>query len=79
MKYKLFTTLTCPGCFSVKEFMDAVDIEGEKIDASTDEGLDKARELEVNAVPTVIFFDGDKELARAYSVEEIKKILEENK
>ncbi|MBD3313369.1 hypothetical protein GF345_02920 [Candidatus Woesearchaeota archaeon] len=77
-KYKLFTTEICPRCPSVKEYMEKADIEGEMVNASEDEGLKQASEANVTSVPTVIFFDEEgKETARAGSVEEIKKILEE--
>lgn len=76
MRYKLFFTPMCPNCPKVKEFMKGVKMEGEFVDAATKEGLEEARKLEVSAVPTVVFFENDKERSRAYSVEEIKKIVE---
>lgn len=77
MKFKLFTTQRCPKCPEVKEFMQGLDIEGEFIDASTPEGLEEAKKFNIMNVPLVIFFDGDKEVERAGSIEEIKKVLGE--
>jgi len=56
--------------------MNTVELEGEHIDASTDDGLKKAQELDVSAVPTVIFFDEQgKEISRASSKDEIDALL----
>jgi len=74
--YLLFTTPMCPNCPEVKVFMEDVDLAGELVDASKDEGLKKASEHNVMSVPTAIFFDEDrKETARASTVDEIKQLL----
>ena len=75
MRYILFTTPTCPNCPVVKEYMHESDVEGEIVDASTPEGLTRAKELEISAVPTVVFFEDDKEIGRANSVDETKNFL----
>lgn len=77
--YKLFTTQTCPNCPPVKEFMQTVKIEGEHIDATTDEGREEAIKNGIAAVPTVLFFDENKELVeRAITVDDIKNILKDS-
>jgi len=77
-RYELFTTDMCPKCPAVKEFMKAVGMPGEHINASTDDGLKKASEASVSSVPTVILFDEkDREAKRAYSVDEVKRALKE--
>lgn len=74
---KMFFTPTCPKCPKIKEFLGGVKIEKEMIDASTPEGLEKARELNVISVPAVIFFDENgKEVSRANTIEEIKRVVE---
>ncbi len=76
-KYMLFYTPMCPKCPKIKEFMEDKDIEKEWVDCATPEGLEKARELKVSNMPTVIFFDEDeKEVTRAKDIEEIKRVLE---
>ena len=75
--YKLFYTPMCPKCPKVKDFMGGSELEKEWVDCSTTTGLDKAREHNVMAVPTVIFFDSEgKEVARATSLEEVKRVIE---
>jgi ribonucleoside-triphosphate reductase len=76
-RYMLFFTPMCPKCPKVKEFMEDKKLVKEWVDASTPEGLEKARKFEVTGVPIVIFFDeNDKEVGRANDVEEIKRLLE---
>ena len=75
-KYKLFTTPFCPNCPLVKEHMATLDLEGDTIDASQEEGIEEAQKLGVSSVPTVIFFDekGEK-VGEAHSMAEINEIL----
>ena len=76
-KYMLFFTPTCPKCPKIKEFMEDKGLEKEWADAATPEGLEKAKEFQVMNVPTVIFFDEEgKEVTRATSIEEVKRIVE---
>jgi len=77
MKYKFFMTPMCPNCGEIKEFLKTVKAEGDIIDASTDEGLEEAQKYSVMGVPTMVFIGKDgKESARAGSIDEIKKILD---
>ena len=72
-----FTKKTCPNCPAVKEYVEKLEIKHTGYVVDTAEGLEKAREYNVFAVPTVIFFDAaGKELFRAYNVKEIKAKLE---
>jgi ribonucleoside-triphosphate reductase len=66
----------CPNCPKVKEFMKTVDMKGELVDASTDEGLMQAEKFNVASVPTVVFLDDDKVRSVACSVEEIKRVVQ---
>lgn len=69
----------CPDCHLIKEFLEekAINIKGEEVDASTDKGMEKAVEFNVMSTPTIIFLDeNSKELSRAFSVDEVKKVLE---
>lgn len=76
MKYKVFTTPSCPNCPIVKEEMQNYEIEGEKIDASQPKGLNQARELGISSVPFVVFFDDEgKEIKRCNTVDQIRDFL----
>ena len=67
----------CPKCPKIKEFMKEKKIEKEWVDAAVPEGLEKAKEFGVSAVPTIIFFDENgNEVSRATDIEEVKKIVE---
>lgn len=70
-------TPMCPNCGEIKEYLATIDLKGEIIDASEEEGLEEAKKLGVMGVPTMIFLDKDgKEVNRANSLEDIKKIIE---
>lgn len=74
--YKVFTIQTCTKCPEIKEFLAGTGLNGEEINATTDAGFEAAKKWNVMAAPTVIFFDEKgREVARAGSIEEIKKIL----
>jgi len=76
-KYMLFFTPMCPKCPKIKEFMEDKKVEKEWVDAATKEGLEKAKELNVSSVPTMVFFDKNgKEVARAMTIEEVKRVIE---
>jgi len=67
----------CPRCPKIKAYMEEQNIEKEWVDCVTPDGLEKARELKVGNVPTVIFFDeSGKEVSRATNIEEVKRIVE---
>ena len=73
--FLLFTTQMCPNCPSAKEVLQKSGLKGEFVDASTPEGLQKARENEVMEVPTAIFYEDGKEVAKATGTEAIREEL----
>lgn len=74
--YKLFTSQYCRNCPPVKEFMNKLSMVGEEVDVSTDLGINASRSYDVMSTPTVILFDdNDNVAAKAYSVEDLKKIF----
>ena len=65
---------------AVKEFMKGVELDGDVIDATTNEGIEEARKFQVMSVPTILFFDeNDKRVSKATSIEEVKRIIEDSK
>ncbi len=78
--YIFFMTPMCPNCQEIKEWIKSsgeLKIIGKIVDATEDEGMEEARKLGVMSVPTMVFLDEDgKEQARATSLDEIKKIIE---
>ena len=76
-KYMLFFTPACPNCKKIKDFMSLIKLEKELVDASTPNGLERAKEFKIMNVPSVIFFDeNNNEVSRAFSVDEVKNIVE---
>ena len=76
LTYKLFTTERCLRCPAVKDYLqEHAGLKGEIVDADQPEGLEQAREFEVQQVPTVIFFKDDQEVNRACSVEQVEMAL----
>ena len=79
-KYMLFFTPACPKCPKIKEFMQEKDLEKEWVDAATPEGLQKARDLQVMGVPTVIFLDEEgNEVSRATDIDQVKRAVDNKK
>jgi hypothetical protein len=75
--YKFFMTPMCPNCGEIHEYLDTLKIKGTELDATTEEGLSEAEGYGVMSVPTMIFLDRKgKEVNRANSIADIKKILE---
>ena len=79
-RYLLFSQITCTKCPAVKEFLKTIDIPGDEIDATNDDGFEEARKYLVMSTPTLIFYDeSEKEIGRALSLEELKAFLQKNK
>ena len=73
--YELYVRKTCPNCPPVKECCTNLPVSGEQIDVDQAEGFARASANEVYSTPTAIFYDANgTELARAYSVKEIRAI-----
>jgi len=71
--FMLFTKDACPNCPPVKQYIDSMNIAGERIDVGTNSGFEKAVSYGIMSTPTVIFFSPEgTELRRCHSVEEIK-------
>lgn len=73
--FLLFTTPTCPNCPAAKEMLGKSGLQGEIIDASQPEGLEKAKQYEIMEVPTAVFFEDGKQVAKVHGVEAIEEEL----
>lgn len=71
----VFSKKTCPNCPPVLEWLKIAPIEKKYIDVSTTDGLMIAARNGVFSTPTVIFFNGKKELGRAHSVDDLDEIF----
>jgi len=75
--YEFFARKTCPNCPPVKEYLENCTTEGSYIDVDTEQGLERARELQIFAAPTVVIFDAQgHEIARAHTAQELSAVLE---
>ncbi len=71
-----FTTPYCGGCKPVRELLQKSPVRGEFIDASSEDGSERAVSLGVLSVPTVIFFDeNNSEVGRANDVHAVRELI----
>lgn len=76
MNYLLFTTTRCPKCPEFKQFVaDNVPFEGVILDETMPDFHDKIAESGVSNAPTILIFDGDKEVFRGSEVYELEDFL----
>src|SRR5574344_98577 len=76
--FELFTRKTCPNCPPVKEFVEKLNIQGNKFDVDSHEGFTEATKKGVFASPTVIFYDSNNnEISRFHSVEKLEEYFDE--
>jgi glutaredoxin len=75
---EIFTTPTCIKCQRLKAYLATLNNKFDKkeIDASTPEGLEKARAMKVISVPTIVFYDDSGKVAGiAHDEDEIETIV----
>ena len=71
--FEVYTRQTCPNCPPVKDYCTGLGFSVRYIDADTEEGIKAAAKHGVRSCPTVIIYnEAEKELARAYSVADLK-------
>lgn len=77
MHYILFTTTRCPKCPEFKEFIKKhVGFEGEALDETSPNFLEKTQEYKVSSAPTIIIFDKNKtEIFRGDETYELEEFL----
>ena len=74
--FRYYYRVGCSGCGPVKQKLEELDLEGISYNVDTDEGFTMAKEDEIMATPTVIFFNDDKlPVARVTSAREIDRAL----
>jgi len=71
--FLLFTTSFCPKCPSAKKMLDGAGIKYEYVNASTPEGLEKARKYGIAHVPTLVVLEEGKVISKAHDADEIEK------
>lgn len=75
-RYLLFTTPSCPNCPAAKEVLEKSGLEGEIVDASLPEGLEKARKFGIMEVPTAVFLDEEgKVISKVHGADAIEEEL----
>ena len=78
MTYKMYYADWCRNCPSVKELIKSYDIEGKYGDfINADNHMDECKRLNITTVPTVLFYEGGKEVCRLQDPCEIKQFLSE--
>ena len=74
--YSFFFKKRCPNCPPVKEVIESISLEGNKIDVDESEGLTEAMNLSVYSAPTVILYDaGGSEIYRTGNADKLKSFL----
>ena len=77
MRFKMFFTPSCPKCPSIKQFLKEKGLEGDFVDAATEEGFAEVQKYDVMNAPTVIFFDDEgNEKKRINSIEELEDFIQ---
>ncbi len=76
MHYLLFTTSQCPKCPEFKAFVsEQVQFEGEILDETAEGFMDQIRAAGVSAAPTIILFEGEKEVFRTDEIYQLQDFL----
>ena len=73
--FLLFTTSLCSKCSSAKKLLETAGIKYELMNASTPEGLEKARKYEITQVPTLIILEEGKIISKAHDIDEIEQAI----
>ncbi len=68
----------CPNCEEIQEWLEdnpQINNRCEEVDATTKEGIHKAKEYGVKGVPTIIFLKSEKRVGTIGSLEELEKVI----
>ncbi|MGM5483080.1 MAG: thioredoxin family protein [Nanobdellota archaeon] len=78
-EFLFFKTPMCPNCEEIHDWLEEhEDIlkKGKEIDATTKEGLDKAKQYGVSGVPTIVFLKNGEKVKSVDNLEDFEKILD---
>jgi len=76
ISYRYFFRIGCSGCGPVKDKLAELGLPGTEYDVDTEEGFAMAKEYEIMATPTVIFYNPDGSVrGRVSSVRDIDPVL----
>jgi len=74
--YSFFFKETCPNCPPVKAVIDSIELEGNKINVDSSNGLTEAMNSSVYSAPTVILYNAEgSEIYRTGNVDKLKSFL----
>ncbi|MFP4402791.1 MAG: thioredoxin domain-containing protein [Candidatus Woesearchaeota archaeon] len=77
-KFLFFMTPMCPNCGEIHEWLKEnpkLLAKGEEVDATTKEGLEKAKQYEVSGVPTIVFLKNGEKIASVTDIEEFQNFV----
>ncbi len=78
-KFLFFKTNMCPNCEEIQDWLEEnpkLLEKGELVDATTKEGLGKAKEFGVKGVPSIVFLKNGEMVAKAGSLDEFENIVD---
>ena len=77
MKAVFFSTPACYKCKQLKAYIEGrqLDLDVEHIDASTPDGLEKAKQNNISSVPTVMLFNQEEHIGTVTDADELEEYL----
>jgi len=76
IRFELFTLPTCPNCPPMKSYLSSCGIRGSCFNASESSGFERCKELGIQHVPTVVFFNDGKEVGRCGDLSDTRHVVE---
>jgi len=73
--FKFFYSDNCVKCPPVKEYIKTLGLNGQFVNAYSDEGIDEAQNFGVRSLPAVVFLENGVVLNTAHSIEGIRQCL----
>ena len=76
--YKFFYSDTCSKCPPVKEFVQGLPLQGEFINVSKPEGVQKAQDFNIKSLPSVVFMNNGKVVKTVHTIEDVKQCISQD-